>query len=113
MASRSGRGDVVFVTFPFTDLWTAKLRPAIVPAVLQRGDLLICQVTSKDYADPNAVRIEADAFAQGGLPLISFAQAAKLFTGNATLVRRTVGTLKTDVTDAIRDRLIDVLQIAS
>lgn len=67
MAAVPGRGDVVFVTFPYTDLSDAKPRPAVVLATLRRGDLLICQVTSKSYADPNAIELDQGAFADGEL----------------------------------------------
>jgi mRNA interferase MazF len=48
-------GFVVFVRFPFFDLSQIKLRPAVVLADAWRGDWILCQVTSKPYADSGAV----------------------------------------------------------
>jgi len=49
------KGLVVLVRFPFSDLSQTKLRPAIVLANAGRGDWILCQVTSKSYADSAAV----------------------------------------------------------
>ena len=46
-------GDVVVVPFPFTDLASSKVRPAVVLATSTRDDILLCQVTSKDTGHPH------------------------------------------------------------
>ena len=40
-------GEVVVVPFPFTDLASSKVRPAVVLASLSRGDVILCQITSQ------------------------------------------------------------------
>jgi hypothetical protein len=52
-------GDVVVVPFPFTDLQASKRRPAVVLAKFARGDLLICQITSRSESHSTAVAINA------------------------------------------------------
>ena len=59
-------GDVVVVPFPFTDLQSSKRRPAVVLATFARGDLLICQITSRSESHPTAVAIGTDDFLRGG-----------------------------------------------
>ena len=59
-------GDVVVVPFPFTDLSSAKVRPALVLASLTRGDLILCQITSQAAGHPEAVPVLAADFEPGG-----------------------------------------------
>lgn len=95
----------MLVPYPFTDLTGSKLRPAVVLAALDRGDLMLCQLTSNPYADPRAIRIDAADLMEGELTVTSYARPGKLFTGNARLVRRrlaAVGAVKfEELTDAI------------
>ncbi len=72
---------VVLVSFPFSDLSQAKLRPAVVLADAGRGDWILCQVTSNQYADFGAVRLVDQDFSSGGLQRESFARPGKLFYG--------------------------------
>ena len=80
------KGAVVVVRFPFSDLSRTKLRPAVVLADVGRGDYVLCQVTSKPYADPAAVMLDAASFATGSLPVASYARPGKLFTASTDLV---------------------------
>ena len=48
-------GMVVTVRFPFSDLSNSKKRPAIVLAPSDRGDWILCQITSNAYADADAI----------------------------------------------------------
>lgn len=65
------RGSVVLVRFPFSDLSSSKRRPAVVLADVGRGDYVLAQVTSRSYADPEAVELGGPSFARGGLDLTS------------------------------------------
>jgi hypothetical protein len=43
---RFTRGDVVWLPFPFSDLTSAKDRPALVIASFSGDDMLLCQITA-------------------------------------------------------------------
>lgn len=75
------RGEVVLVNFPFTDLTGRKLRPAVVIAAGDyHSDIILCQITSQDYGDREAVAIDpVKDFDQGTLAKASFARPRKLF----------------------------------
>ncbi len=70
-------GAVVTVLFPFSDLSNSKLRPAVVLADAGRGDWVLCQITSKSYADASAMELENADFARGFLNLTSYARPGK------------------------------------
>ena len=89
-------GSVILIPFPFSDLSQSKIRPALVLADVGRGDWVLCQITSKPYADPHAVRLDAADFASGGLELTSYVRPGKIFTANERLMIEAVGRLRGD-----------------
>jgi mRNA interferase MazF len=96
-------GQVVLISFPFSDLSGSKLRPALLLAPAGRDDWIACQITSNPYADPTAIELKNNAFASGSLQRVSFIRPGKLFTANETLVSRIVGKLKPAVLQEARD----------
>jgi mRNA interferase MazF len=102
-------GDVVLVSFPFTDLSTTRLRPAVVLAGAGRGDWILCQVTSNPYADPQAVEITSGDFRNGSLHAVSYARPGKLFTASETLIRSRVGDLTAEAFRRVLDAVITLL----
>ena len=89
----SAVGDIVLVPFPFSDLSSAKVRPAVNLADVGRGDWVLCQITSNPYGDPHAMALDASDFASGRLLVASYARPGKLFTANNSLIVRSVGKL--------------------
>lgn len=102
-------GSVVLIPFPFSDLSQAKLRPAVVIADVGRDDWILCQITSKDYGDPDALGLTNAEFQHGSLKIDSFARPGKLFTANSALFKGEVGVLKPDAIRRIVDRLTAML----
>ena len=103
-------GDVVLVRFPFSDLSQTKLRPAIVLADAGRGDLVLCQVTSRPYGDAGAESLTAVDFRRGRLPVDSYVRPAKLFTAHADLVAVVVGTLHDDARQRVVAAVVKMLR---
>jgi len=103
-------GPVVLVPFPFSDLSQSKLRPAIVLADAERGDWILCQVTSKSYADARAVELANDDFQHGSLRLVSYARPAKLFTAHASLFVSEEGVLNAESLKRITDEVVALIQ---
>lgn len=65
-------GAVVLVQFPFSDLSQSKLRPAVVLAEAERGDWVLCQITSKAYADTRAIGLQDVDLVSGSLRVASY-----------------------------------------
>lgn len=104
------RAGVVLVRFPFSDLSRTKLRPAVVLAAVGRGDCLLCQITSRPYADETAIVLPSTAMASGTLQLTSYARPGKLFTGSQDLLIAEVGTLTPQAFAEIVDAVVRLLR---
>jgi mRNA interferase MazF len=104
-------GEVVVVPFPFTDLSSAKVRPALVLASLTRGDMVLCQITSQAAGHSEAgALLPADFEAGGGLARASFALPHRVVTANESCVRRAVGRLHPAKLNYIRERVCPVIR---
>ncbi len=104
-------GQVVVVPFPFTDLSSSKVRPALVLASLSRGDLVLCQITSQATGHPQAVPIQLSDFEPGGaLQRASVALPHRVVTANEVCVRRAVGKLKPDKLNQIREQVCAIIR---
>lgn len=103
-------GSVVLVRFPFSDLSTSKLRPAVVLAGVDLDDWILCQVTSNPYSDDRAVEITESDFASGNLMRTSYARPGKLFSANTSLMQRVIGTLNTPKQKAVVDAVVAILR---
>jgi mRNA interferase MazF len=99
-------GLVVLVRFPFSDLSSSKLRPALVVAPAGGSDWILCQITSKPYSDASAVALTATSFTQGGLSRDSYVRPAKLFTASEAIVVRSVGHLSPPAGRVVLDALV-------
>ena len=106
-------GAIVLVRFPFSDLSQTKLRPAVVLADADRGDWILCQVTSKPYGDTRAIRLEDTSFSAGSLRVLSYARPGKLFTANQDLIVSEVASLTSQSLKQVVDAVVDLLGAGS
>lgn len=86
-------GEVVLVCFPFSNLKGQKIRPALVVAKAEFGNLVLCQITSKAYSSKQAIRFTPGDFKKGNLPVTSYARPDKLFTADSSIIKKSVGQL--------------------
>jgi mRNA interferase MazF len=96
------------VPFPFSNLSQYKMRPAVVLADVDRGDWVVCQITSNSYADPHAIFLVADDFATGGLRVGSHARPGKLFTVDESLIVAIEGVLKENALQRVMEAVVSI-----
>lgn len=71
-----------------------KFRPALVLANGEFDNLILCQITSKDYSSKTAIKVKATDFSVGRLPIIRYGRPDKLFTADTSIIERTAGKLQ-------------------
>jgi len=104
------KGDVVVVPFPFSDLTLAKRRPALVIAVLEGDDLILCQITSQTVKDKYSISINDDDFQEGGLRQTSNIKPNRIFTADNHIVLYRVGSLKKGKLKAVINKVVEIVQ---
>lgn len=87
------KGQVILVTFPFSNLKGNKIRPAVILADAEFGNVILCQVTSKPYSSKIAIKIEPLNFTEGQLTITSYVRPDKLFTAETSIIQEIVGEL--------------------
>ena len=99
------QGDIVLVSFPFTDLTSSKRRPALVisPDSFNelRGDLVLAAITSQLTDDPDTVVLREADYVDGQLPKPSIVKTTKIFTIHASLVIKKVCGLNPKKTEEV------------
>lgn len=103
-------GDVVLIPFLYSDLSQAKRRPALIIADVGMGDFVLCQITSRSYADRLAIPLLEGDFAEGGLKRESFVRIGKLFTANTSIITGVAGRLNRVKMSEVLDVLVDILR---
>lgn len=94
-------GTIVLVLFPFSNLKGQKLRPALVLANVEFGNLILCQITSKSYSSKKAISLKVADFAKGGLPVVSYIRPDKLFTADTSIIKSAIGQLTLQSKDSV------------
>ena len=92
------RGDIVLVSFPFTDEDSSKLRPALVVALSERHqDVLLAFISSRLKGPPHDDEFDILSdqldFDMSGLKVSSRLRLTRMTTLAISLVRRRIGTL--------------------
>ena len=98
-------GDVIVVPFPFTDLSSSKVRPALVLAALTRGDLILCQITSQSRHDGYSISLFAEDFERGHLSVDSFIRPNRLFTVDQSVILYTAAKVRAAKLNEVRARI--------
>ena len=83
------KGDIVLITFPFTDLSGSKLRPALVPAE-SKADLTVCFITTQtEWIEKSDLLIFPDP--ENGLKAESLIRTGKIACLEKSLAKGLLG----------------------
>jgi len=104
------KGDVIVVPFPFSDLTSAKRRPALVIAELEGDDIILCQITGQSIKDRYAISIDESDFETGTLKQKSNARPNRIFTADRHIILYRVGHLKPEKIDQIIEGIVSILR---
>jgi mRNA interferase MazF len=111
-------GDVVLISYPFTDLSATKVRPAVVISSLkynQRQDdaifLPITHNVSRILQEDASIQPTDDGFQETGLKMASAIRVGKIFTLQKNLVKSRLGNVSVELLNKIRLSLKKLLVI--
>ena len=103
------KGDIVLITFPFTDLSGSKLRPAVVLAGTN-ASLTVCFITSQiGWQEPTDVSIQPNS--ANGLRKQSLIRTSKIATLDKILAKGLLGKLSQSELMELNIKLKILLQI--
>lgn len=111
------RGEIVLLSFPFTDLQTTKVRPALVVSSDSFNkigrDAVFILITSKRYDGPFDIRLERDysGFRATGLKLSSTLRTSRIMCLEQSLVRERLGYLDTKILQKVEQVLMRLLDL--
>ena len=111
----SKQGDVVLLSFPFTDLTAAKHRPAVVISTeafnIRQRDVMVLAMTSQipPTLSPEDYRLSSEDQQLAGLPKPSIVKCGKLLTIDQRLIRKALGHLPEPTLHQLRQRLSTIL----
>jgi len=104
-----GKGDIVLITFPFTDLSGAKLRPALVLANTEI-DLTVCFITTQlQWKEPTDISLSPSQI--NGLKVESLVRTSKIATLDRSLAKGLLGKLTQIEMSELNSKLKNLLQI--
>jgi mRNA interferase MazF len=103
------KGDIVLVTFPFTDLSGSKLRPAVIIAETIQ-DLTLCFITTQiQWQEPTDLQILPTQL--NGLKKLSLLRTSKIATLDKTMAKGLLGQLTTLEIDSLNIQLKILLKL--
>jgi len=103
------KGDIVLITFPFTDLSGTKLRPAVV-LIDTPIDITVCFVTTQtQWQESSDLIIDPSPF--NGLRKRSLLRTTKIATLDKTLAKGLLGKLNANELNMLDSNLKNIFQL--
>lgn len=103
------KGDVVVLPFPFTDLSSAKRRPALILSDITGDDYIMLQITSKNVNDTYAIPLAEADLVSGSLHLDSNIRPNKIFTLDRKIILYRIGHLSDEKLSECMDKVCTII----
>ena len=94
--------DIVLIPFPFTDLSSQKIRPALLLTSSKTADVILCMISTKKHS---AFDIKITPTNKNGLKHISYARSNKIATIDKKLVLAKLGALESKQQQKVKNKL--------
>ena len=104
------KGDIVLITFPFTDLSGSKLRPSIILAETNEDAILTFITTQLKWQEKTDILLSPSV--DNGLKLPSLIRTSKITTLDKTLIKGRIGKLSAEENTTLNEKLMIVLQLS-
>ncbi|HUC88137.1 MAG TPA: type II toxin-antitoxin system PemK/MazF family toxin [Candidatus Binatia bacterium] len=105
-------GQIVLATFPFSDLSSTKLRPCLVLGLADFNDILLCQITSRQYNSKKAIKLTNRNFSEGSIITDSFIRPDKIATLDTNRIKKTLGTINDIKLNEVKQKLKSIFEIS-
>ncbi|MBI3334871.1 type II toxin-antitoxin system PemK/MazF family toxin [Candidatus Pacearchaeota archaeon] len=105
------QGEIILVPFPYSDLTSNKLRPALIisNAYFNRTeDRICCLITSNEPKE--GILIKGENFSSGKLPFKSWVKPQRVFTLNERIIRKKLCVINKEFHKKILDELYKYLK---
>ncbi len=104
-------GDIIVVSFPYTDLSQTRKRPALILANLEGDDIVICEITSRIRKDSYVVFLKNEDLEFGSLKTKSIIRPNRLLTINKNKINYKFGKIKQEKLEEVFDKLKAVFRL--
>ncbi len=109
------KGDIILVRFPFTDLSSEKLRPALILSDESKsGDFILAFITTQlGQQEKHDILLSANYkdFQQTGLKKESILKLNKLTALNKRIILGKIGSLSSEVINQVNSNLKSLLKL--
>ena len=104
------KGDIILITFPFTDLSGSKLRPAVILADTNEDVTVTFITTQLKWQEPTDVVIKPTL--NNGLKLPSLIRTSKIATLDKALIKGRIGKLSIEELKELNQNLKLILKLS-
>lgn len=102
------KGDVVVLPFPFSDLSSAKRRPALIVTKSIGKDIILAQITSQKTNNKFNIELNESEFENGSLPQKSYIKVNRLFSADIRIIIKKAGKIKHKKKEEVKNKIIEL-----